>query len=82
MITFLLCSLFLFYLLAFIHVVRYVYVSIFVDAAPFCPGFESPGEWDDHRRVFGLDGQDIQYAVSSFAHTMSSFTTLWLCGSF
>lgn len=29
-----------------------------------CTGFESPGEWDDHRRVFGLDGQDIQYAGS------------------
>lgn len=28
-------------------------------------GFESPGEWDDHHAVFGVDGADIQYAVSS-----------------
>ncbi|KAL3508217.1 hypothetical protein ACH5RR_033599 [Cinchona calisaya] len=27
-----------------------------------CTGFESPGEWDDHSRVFGLDGQNVQYA--------------------
>lgn len=27
-------------------------------------GFESPGEWDDHHRIFGLDGPDIQYSVS------------------
>ncbi|KAL3505573.1 hypothetical protein ACH5RR_030955 [Cinchona calisaya] len=27
-----------------------------------CTGFDSPGEWDDHHRDFGLDGQDIQYA--------------------
>lgn len=27
-------------------------------------GFESPGEWEDHPRIFGLDGPDIQYAVS------------------
>ncbi|XP_057959027.1 YTH domain-containing protein ECT4 [Malania oleifera] len=28
----------------------------------YCTGFESPGEWDDHHRVFGLDGLDVQYA--------------------
>lgn len=27
-----------------------------------CTGFESPGDWDDHRRVFGPDGHEIQYA--------------------
>lgn len=27
-------------------------------------GFESPSEWEDHPRIFGLDGPDIQYAVS------------------
>ncbi|KAF8401258.1 hypothetical protein HHK36_012190 [Tetracentron sinense] len=27
----------------------------------YCTGFESPGEWNDHHRFFGLDGQDIQY---------------------
>uniref|UniRef100_A0A5B7B6Q9 YTH domain-containing family protein n=1 Tax=Davidia involucrata TaxID=16924 RepID=A0A5B7B6Q9_DAVIN len=27
-----------------------------------CTGFESPGDWDDHHRIFGLDGQEIQYA--------------------
>ncbi|OVA16703.1 YTH domain [Macleaya cordata] len=28
----------------------------------YCTGFESPGEWDDHHRFFGLDGQDFHYA--------------------
>jgi hypothetical protein len=28
----------------------------------YCTGLESPAEWDDHQRSFGLDGQDIQYA--------------------
>ncbi|XP_077240467.1 evolutionarily conserved C-terminal region 7 [Tasmannia lanceolata] len=27
----------------------------------YCTGFESPGEWDDHHRFFGLDGQDLHY---------------------
>ncbi|KAJ8528903.1 hypothetical protein K7X08_030643 [Anisodus acutangulus] len=26
-----------------------------------CTGFESLSNWDDHQRIFGLDGQDIQY---------------------
>lgn len=26
-----------------------------------CTGLESPGDWDDHHRVFGVDGQDIQF---------------------
>ncbi|CAI9765801.1 unnamed protein product [Fraxinus pennsylvanica] len=26
-----------------------------------CTAFESPGDWDDHHRIFGLDGQEIQY---------------------
>ncbi|XP_015574750.1 YTH domain-containing protein ECT4 isoform X1 [Ricinus communis] len=28
----------------------------------YCTGFESPSEWEDHRRIFGVDGPDIQYA--------------------
>ncbi|KAJ4955909.1 hypothetical protein NE237_012692 [Protea cynaroides] len=28
----------------------------------YCTGFESPGEWDDHHRFFGLDGPDLNYA--------------------
>ncbi|KAL6186130.1 hypothetical protein ACLB2K_042251 [Fragaria x ananassa] len=24
-------------------------------------GFESPGEWEDQRRIFGVDGPDVQY---------------------
>ncbi|KAK3007110.1 hypothetical protein RJ639_016179 [Escallonia herrerae] len=28
----------------------------------FCTGLESPSDWDDHHRIFGLDGHDIQYA--------------------
>ena len=28
-------------------------------------GFESPGEWEDHSRIFGLDGPDIHYTVSN-----------------
>ncbi|XP_028120484.1 YTH domain-containing protein ECT4 isoform X1 [Camellia sinensis] len=27
-----------------------------------CTGFESPSDWDDHHRIFGLDGQEVQYA--------------------
>ncbi|XP_027369139.1 YTH domain-containing protein ECT4-like isoform X2 [Abrus precatorius] len=27
----------------------------------YCTGFESPGEWEDHHRIFGIDGPDIQY---------------------
>lgn len=27
-------------------------------------GFETPGEWEDHHRIFGIDGPDIQYTVS------------------
>ncbi|CAI9292017.1 unnamed protein product [Lactuca saligna] len=26
-----------------------------------CTGLESPGDWDDHHRVFGVDGQNIQF---------------------
>ncbi|KAL3812232.1 hypothetical protein ACJIZ3_013500 [Penstemon smallii] len=26
-----------------------------------CTGFEPTGDWEDHHRIFGLDGQDIQY---------------------
>ncbi|XP_071701967.1 uncharacterized protein [Rutidosis leptorrhynchoides] len=29
-----------------------------------CTGLESPGDWDDHHRVFGVDGQNIQYIGS------------------
>ncbi|KAF5464836.1 hypothetical protein F2P56_014885 [Juglans regia] len=28
----------------------------------YCTGFESPGEWEDHQRIFGVDSPDIQYA--------------------
>lgn len=27
----------------------------------YCTGFESPGEWDDQYRIFGLDGLDVQF---------------------
>ncbi|XP_057416639.1 YTH domain-containing protein ECT4 [Lotus japonicus] len=27
----------------------------------YCTGYETPGEWEDHHRIFGLDGPDIQY---------------------
>ncbi|XP_020230198.1 YTH domain-containing protein ECT2 [Cajanus cajan] len=27
----------------------------------YCTGFESPGEWEDHHRIFGADGPDIQF---------------------
>ncbi|MED6211677.1 YT521-B-like domain containing protein [Stylosanthes scabra] len=27
----------------------------------FCTGFESPVEWEDHHRIFGVDGPEIQY---------------------
>lgn len=28
----------------------------------YCTGFESPGEWEDHHRIFGADGPEFQYA--------------------
>ncbi|CAN1281815.1 YTH domain-containing protein ECT2 [Linum perenne] len=28
----------------------------------YCTGFESPGEWEDHHGIFGVDGPEIQYA--------------------
>ncbi|GFZ11587.1 evolutionarily conserved C-terminal region 6 [Actinidia rufa] len=27
-----------------------------------CTGFESPSNWDDHHRIFGLDGEEVLYA--------------------
>ncbi|CAI8610833.1 unnamed protein product [Vicia faba] len=27
----------------------------------YCTGFESPGEWEDYPRIFGVEGPDIQY---------------------
>ncbi|GAU40486.1 hypothetical protein TSUD_286410 [Trifolium subterraneum] len=34
----------------------------------YCTGFESPGEWEeDHHRIFGVDGPDVQYTVSLFS---------------
>ena len=29
-----------------------------------CSGFDAPVDWEDHPRIFGVDGPDIQYAVS------------------
>ena len=36
-------------------------------------GFESPGEWEDHNRIFGVDGPDVQYTTVSdlFSNTYS-----------
>ncbi|XP_073104809.1 uncharacterized protein [Elaeis guineensis] len=28
----------------------------------YCTGFELPGEWGDHHRIFALDGQDLHYS--------------------
>ncbi|XP_022643060.1 YTH domain-containing family protein 2 isoform X2 [Vigna radiata var. radiata] len=28
----------------------------------YCTGFETPGEWEDHHRIFGVDGPNVQYA--------------------
>ncbi|KAI3993375.1 hypothetical protein MKX01_010118 [Papaver californicum] len=28
----------------------------------YCTGFDSPSEWNDHPRFFGIDGQDLHYA--------------------
>ncbi|KAJ7980447.1 YTH domain family protein 2 [Quillaja saponaria] len=30
----------------------------------YCTGFESPGKWEDHHRIFGVDGPDVQYTGS------------------
>ncbi|OIV95956.1 hypothetical protein TanjilG_27060 [Lupinus angustifolius] len=35
----------------------------------YSTGFESPGEWEDHHRVFGVDGPDIQYMSSQNENT-------------
>lgn len=37
-------------------------------------GFESPGEWDEHHTVFGVDGADVQYAVSLYVVLSSIFS--------
>ncbi|GAB4825619.1 YT521-B-like domain [Ancistrocladus abbreviatus] len=39
-----------------------MYYPTATNYAYYCTGNESPGEWDDHQRIFGLDGGDIQYA--------------------
>lgn len=28
----------------------------------YCTGIESPGEWNDHQSLLGLDGQDLHYS--------------------
>ncbi|KAJ6891515.1 YTH domain-containing protein ECT4 isoform X1 [Populus alba x Populus x berolinensis] len=28
----------------------------------YCTGFETPVEWEDHQKIFGVDGPEIQYA--------------------
>ncbi|TYK02980.1 YTH domain-containing family protein 3-like isoform X1 [Cucumis melo var. makuwa] len=39
-----------------------VYYPTAANYGYYCTGFESPGEWEDHSRIFGLDGPDVQYA--------------------
>lgn len=38
-----------------------VYYPTATNYGYYCTGFESPGEWEDHHRIFGVDGPDIQY---------------------
>ncbi|KAK7264767.1 hypothetical protein RJT34_32377 [Clitoria ternatea] len=38
-----------------------VYYPAATNYGYYCTGFESPGEWEDHHRIFGVDGPDIQY---------------------
>ncbi|XP_023514381.1 uncharacterized protein LOC111778663 isoform X1 [Cucurbita pepo subsp. pepo] len=38
-----------------------VYYPTAANYGYYCTGFESPGEWEDHSRIFGLDGPDIHY---------------------
>lgn len=40
-------------------------------------GLESPGDWDGHQGFFGLDGQDIQYMVSSFLDIVNQRTLIF-----
>ncbi|CAN0855156.1 YTH domain-containing protein ECT2 [Linum grandiflorum] len=28
----------------------------------YCTGYETPGEWEDHHGIFGVDGPEVQYA--------------------
>lgn len=35
-------------------------------------GFETPVEWEDHQKIFGADGPEIQYAVSEIYLSLSS----------
>ncbi|KAJ0091870.1 hypothetical protein Patl1_24794 [Pistacia atlantica] len=30
----------------------------------YCTGLESPGEWEDHRKIFGVDGPDFHHAAN------------------
>lgn len=56
---------------------------ILLHASP--SGFESPAEWDDQQSGFGLDAQDVQYAVSSlvittlFLHPLNLNLICFLC---
>ena len=44
-----------------------------------CLGFETPGEWEDHHRIFGVDGPNVQYTASS---TPVSLYLCWLMNAF
>ncbi|KAL8105514.1 uncharacterized protein LOC141676971 [Apium graveolens] len=39
-----------------------VYYPTTTNYGYICTGMESPNDWNDHQRIFGLDGQEIQYA--------------------
>ncbi|KAG5011680.1 hypothetical protein JHK82_023872 [Glycine max] len=43
----------------------FCYQNVYYPAATnygyYCTGFETPGEWEDHHRIFGVDGPNIQF---------------------
>ncbi|XP_027931753.1 YTH domain-containing protein ECT4-like isoform X4 [Vigna unguiculata] len=43
------------------YVDQNMYYPIANNYGYYCTGFETPGEWEDHHRIFGVDGPNVQY---------------------
>ncbi|KOM53077.1 hypothetical protein LR48_Vigan09g173600 [Vigna angularis] len=45
----------------------------------YCTGFETPGEWEDHHRIFGVDGpngaqnENVPYVYYSYGYAQSPY---------
>ncbi|CAL5322535.1 unnamed protein product [Camellia sinensis] len=50
-----------------------LYYPTAINYGYICPGFESPSDWDDHHRIFGLDGQEVQYTSLPYVYYTPSY---------